>query len=91
MSDIVSTRTVCCKLRVDSAADAKLRETQAAFNAATLSTALLALSLASVLSLHVVRETKPLKLSVLHEPTPTRRVPPFATTAAFATMLGPIA
>src|SRR5688500_11696324 len=34
MSDGVFTRTVCCKLRVDSAADAKLRETQVAFNAA---------------------------------------------------------
>ena len=30
----VSTRTVCCKLHVENAADAKLRETQAAFNAA---------------------------------------------------------
>lgn len=34
VSDITSTRTVCCKLRVDDAADARLRETQAAFNAA---------------------------------------------------------
>lgn len=34
MSDIFSTRTVCCKLRVDSAVDTALRETQAAFNAA---------------------------------------------------------
>src|SRR5919202_445029 len=34
MTDTFSTRTVCCKLRVDSAADTVLRETQAAFNAA---------------------------------------------------------
>jgi putative transposase len=34
MSDTFSTRTVCCKLRVDPATDAALRETQAAFNAA---------------------------------------------------------
>jgi putative transposase len=34
MGEIVSTRTVCCKLRVDGAADAKLRTTQVAFNAA---------------------------------------------------------
>jgi len=34
MSDVISTRTVCCKLRVESAADATLRTTQAAFNAA---------------------------------------------------------
>jgi hypothetical protein len=34
MNDTFSTRTVCCKLRVDSAADAKLRQTQSAFNAA---------------------------------------------------------
>lgn len=34
MSDTFSTRTVCCKLRVDTATDAALRATQAAFNAA---------------------------------------------------------
>lgn len=34
MSDTFSTRTVCCKLRVDSVVDTALRETQAAFNAA---------------------------------------------------------
>jgi len=34
MSDVLSTRTVCCKLRIDSADDATLRTTQAAFNAA---------------------------------------------------------
>ncbi len=34
VNDIVSTRTVCCKLRLDSATDTALRETQAAFNAA---------------------------------------------------------
>ena len=34
MSDDVSTRTICCKLRVEPAADTALRETQAAFNAA---------------------------------------------------------
>ena len=34
MSDTFSTRTVCCKLRVDHAVDTALRETQAAFNAA---------------------------------------------------------
>jgi putative transposase len=34
MSDTLSTRTVCCKLRVDAAADGALRTTQAAFNAA---------------------------------------------------------
>ena len=34
MTDIVSTRTVCCKLRVDTAADTALCTTQAAFNAA---------------------------------------------------------
>jgi putative transposase len=34
MSDVLSTRTVCCKLRVDSTADSLLRATQAAFNAA---------------------------------------------------------
>jgi putative transposase len=34
MSDIFSTRTVCCRLRVDAATDAALRQTQAAFNAA---------------------------------------------------------
>jgi IS605 OrfB family transposase len=34
MSTPLSTRTVCCKLAVDTAADAALRQTQAAFNAA---------------------------------------------------------
>lgn len=34
MSNTFSTRTICCKLRVDSATDITLRETQAAFNAA---------------------------------------------------------
>lgn len=34
MNEPFSTRTVCCKLHVDLAADAALRETQAAFNAA---------------------------------------------------------
>jgi putative transposase len=34
MNDTFSTRTVCCKLLVDAAADAALRRTQAAFNAA---------------------------------------------------------
>jgi putative transposase len=34
MSTPLSTRTVCCKLAVDTAADAALRQTQAAFNSA---------------------------------------------------------
>jgi hypothetical protein len=34
MSTPLSTRTVCCKLAVDAPADAALRQTQAAFNAA---------------------------------------------------------
>jgi len=34
MSVILSTRTVCCKLAVDATADAALRQTQTAFNAA---------------------------------------------------------
>ena len=34
MSTPLSTRTVCCKLAVDAAADTALRQTQAAFNAA---------------------------------------------------------
>ena len=34
MSTPLSTRTVCCKLAIDAAADAALRQTQAAFNAA---------------------------------------------------------
>jgi len=34
MSTLLSTRTVCCKLAVDAAADAALRQTQAAFNVA---------------------------------------------------------
>src|SRR5690349_4981637 len=34
MSTPLSIRTVCCKLAVDAAADAALRQTQAAFNAA---------------------------------------------------------
>src|SRR5919108_6246629 len=34
MTVTLSTRTVCCKLAVDAAADAALRQTQAAFNAA---------------------------------------------------------
>src|SRR6266498_5998705 len=34
MTIILSIRTVCCKLAVDVAADAALRQTQAAFNAA---------------------------------------------------------
>jgi hypothetical protein len=34
MNDAFSTRTVCSKLRVDSAIDTALRATQAAFNAA---------------------------------------------------------
>ena len=42
MSDTLSTRTVCCKLRVGIAADAALRETQAAFNAAATYCATLA-------------------------------------------------
>lgn len=34
MSEVLSTRTVCCKLRVDSVVDDRLRQTQATFNAA---------------------------------------------------------
>src|SRR5262245_55258838 len=34
MSTLLSIRTVCCKLAVDAPADAALRQTQAAFNAA---------------------------------------------------------
>src|SRR5262245_43383173 len=34
MSTVLSTRTVCCKLTVDAPADAALRQTQTAFNAA---------------------------------------------------------
>src|SRR5262245_10878416 len=34
MSTVLSTRTVCCKLTVDAPADAALRQTQVAFNAA---------------------------------------------------------